>query len=158
MEFKEGSIMQVAYVVRDLEASMKRHMEVCGIGPWAIYTFTPQKVQNYIYRGKPATHTCLIAVAWQDRIQVELMQPLTGYSIYDEFLDAKGEGLHHVKIYHADCAKAVADYEKRGYPVIQSGRIDEDEHYYLATEKDFGYIIELGNAGRIREAEQRYPA
>jgi methylmalonyl-CoA/ethylmalonyl-CoA epimerase len=158
MAFKEGSIMQIAYVVRDLEAAMKRHVEVCGIGPWSIYTFTPEKVQDYVYRGRPATHTCLIAVAWQDRIQVELMQPLTGYSIYDEFLDAKGEGLHHVKMFHADCRKAVEDYAKRGYPVIQSGRFDEDEHYYLDTEKDFGYIIELGNAGRIREAERRYPA
>jgi len=42
--------------------------------------------------------------------------------------------------------------------VIQSGRIDEDEHYYLDTQKDFGYIIELGNAGKIRPAERRYPA
>src|SRR5689334_3405323 len=64
MDFKEGSIMQVAYVVRDLEAAMKRHVEVCGIGPWSIWKFTPEKVQNYIYRGKPATHTCLIACSW----------------------------------------------------------------------------------------------
>jgi methylmalonyl-CoA/ethylmalonyl-CoA epimerase len=111
-----------------------------------------------MYRGRPATHTCYIAVAWDDRIQVELMQPISGYSIYDEFLETKGEGLHHVKLFHADCAKAVAEYERRGYPVIQSGKFDEDEHYYLDTEKDFGYIIELGNAGKIREAERRYPA
>ena len=83
--------------------------------------------------------------------------PLSGYSIYDEHLERKGEGLHHVKLYHRDCAKAVAHYERLGYPVIQSGRIDEDEHYYLDTEKDFGYIVELGNAGRIRAAERRYP-
>jgi methylmalonyl-CoA/ethylmalonyl-CoA epimerase len=155
---KEGSMIQVAYVVRDLEKALRQQWEVCGVGPWSIYTFTPEKVRDYTYRGRPATHTCYIAVAWDDRIQIELMQPLTGYSIYDEFLERKGEGLHHVKLYHADCAKAVADYERRGYPVIQSGRFDEDEHYYLDTEKDFGYIIELGNAGKIREAERRYPA
>ena len=155
---KEGSMIQVAYVVRDLEAALKRQWEICGVGPWSIYTFSPDKVQNYMYRGKPATHTCYIAVAWDDRIQIELMQPISGRSIYDEFLETKGEGLHHVKLFHADCAKAVAAYERRGYPVIQSGKFDEDEHYYLDTEKDFGYIIELGNAGKIREAERRYPA
>jgi len=154
---KEGSMIQVAYVVRDLDKALRQQWEVCGVGPWSVYTFTPEKVRDYTYRGRPATHTCLIAVAWDDRIQIELMQPLTGYSIYDEFLERKGEGLHHVKLYHADCAKAVADYGRRGYPVIQSGRFDEDEHYYLDTEKDFGYIIELGNAGKIREAERRYP-
>ena len=41
--------------------------------------------------------------------------------------------------------------------MIQSGRFDEDEHYYLDTEKDYGYIVELGNAGRIQPPERRYP-
>jgi hypothetical protein len=27
----------------------------------------------------------------------------------------------------------------------------------LEPEKDYGYIIELGNAGKIRLAERRYP-
>ena len=157
-KFEEGAAMQVAMVVRDMDAAMKRHWDVFKIGPWDIYTFDASKVQDYVYRGKPATHSCLIAVTWQGDTQLELMQPLTGYSIYDEHLERRGEGLHHIKLFHADCSKAVADYARRGYPVIQSGRIDEDEHYYLDTEKDYGYIIELGNAGRIRSPERRYPA
>jgi hypothetical protein len=156
-QFQEGATMQVAMIVRDLEAAMKRHWETCKIGPWDIYRFEPGKVENYTYRGKPATHTCLIAVVWSGDTQLELIQPLTGYSIYDEHLQRRGEGLHHIKLYHADCAKAVREYAARGYPVLQCGKIDDDEHYYLDTEKDFGYIVELGNAGRIRPAERRYP-
>lgn len=155
---QEGSVVQVAYVVRDLDEAMKRHWEVCGVGPWSIYEFSAPKVRNYMYRGKPATHSCLIAVTpLGNGMQVELMQPVSGRSIYDEHLEAKGEGLHHVKIYHADCAAAVERYKRLGYPVIQSGVIDEDEHYYFDTEKDFGYIVEIGNAGKIRPAERRYP-
>ena len=154
---KEGSVIQVAYVVRDLEAAMQRHWETCGIGPWHIYKFEPGKIQNYLYRGEPATHVCWIAVSAGDGCQVEFMQPISGRSIYDEHLDAKGEGFHHVKLYYPDCATAVAEYQRRGYPVIQCGRIDDDEHYYLDTERDFGYIVELGNAGRIRAPERRYP-
>ena len=67
---KEGCVMQVAYIVRDLDAAMKRHWEVCGMGPWDIYEFKAPKVRDYIYRGKPATHTCLIAVTWNDHIQL----------------------------------------------------------------------------------------
>jgi len=69
-------------IVRDLEAAMKRHWETCKIGPWDIYQFEPGKVENYTYRGKPATHACLIAIAWSGDTQLELIQPLTGYSIY----------------------------------------------------------------------------
>ena len=155
--FQEGATMQVAMIVRDLDAALALHAR-SGIGPWVIYEFGPKKVVDYIYRGKPATHTCLIAVAWSGDTQLELIQPLTGYSIYDEHLERHGEGLHHIKLFHADCQKALAGYAKRGYPVIQSGRFDEDEHYYLETEKDFGYIVELGNAGRIPPPERSYPA
>jgi methylmalonyl-CoA/ethylmalonyl-CoA epimerase len=155
---KDGQIVQVAYVVRDLDASVKRHWEAFGIGPWDIYLFESPKVENYLYRGKPATHKALIAVTWQGPVQLEVMQPVSGRCIYDEHLETKGEGLHHIKLYYADCAKAVQEYERRGYPVIQSGKFDDDEHYYLDTERDFGYVIELGNVGKIRPAERRYPS
>ena len=153
----EGSIIQVAYVVRDLQEAMQRHWEVCGMGPWAIYTFDASNVEDFIYRGRPSTHQALLALAWSGAMQVELLQPVSGYCIYNEHLESKGEGLHHIKLYHADCASAVAAYARRGYPVIQSGRFDEDEHYYLDTERDFGYVIELGNAGSIRAPERHYP-
>ncbi len=156
--FQEGATMQVAMIVRDLDAALRRHWDTCKIGPWDIYTFEPGKIENYLYRGKPANHTCLIAVTWSGDTQLELIQPIKGYSIYDEHLERRGEGLHHIKLYHSDCKKAVAEYAARGYQVTQCGRIDEDEHYYLDTERDFGYIVELGNAGRIRAAERRYPA
>ena len=157
-QFQEGATMQVAMVVRDMDAAMKRHWEAFKIGPWDIYIFNAAKVQNYVYRGATATHSCLIAVTWSGDTQLELVQPLTGYSIYDEHLERRGEGLHHIKLYYADCHEAVANFTRRGYPVIQSGRFDEDEHYYLDTEKDYGYVIGLGNAGKIRAAERRYTA
>jgi methylmalonyl-CoA/ethylmalonyl-CoA epimerase len=154
---KEGDIIQIAYVVRDLDKAMRLHWEVCGIGPWDVYEFDASKVDDFVYRGKPATHKALLALARRGDMQLELLQPVSGYCIYDEHLERKGEGLHHIKLYHADCAAAVADYAGRGYPVTQSGRFDQDEHYYLDTERDFGYVIELGNAGRIPGPDWRYP-
>jgi hypothetical protein len=64
-KFEEGAAMQVAMAVRDMDESMKRHWEVFGIGPWDIYTFDASKVHDYQYRGRPATHSCLIAVSWR---------------------------------------------------------------------------------------------
>ena len=60
--FHNGGTMQVAMIVRDLDAALKRHWD-CGIGPWDIYQFEPGKVENYIYRGKPANHTWCLAFA-----------------------------------------------------------------------------------------------
>jgi 4-hydroxyphenylpyruvate dioxygenase-like putative hemolysin len=85
------------------------------------------------------------------------MQPLDGYSIYNEFIEKHGYGLQHVKFYYSDCAKAVEEYRKKGYEVIQSGRIGEDEFYYLESVDKVGAVLELGNAGEIPPPIRTYP-
>ena len=42
----------------------------------------------------------------------------------------------------------------RGVEVLQSGKYDEDEHYYLDTEAAFGFVYEIGNNGKIRPPER----
>ncbi len=155
---KEGDIIQVAHVVRNIDETMKRYWEAFHIGPWDVYTFAPPAVRDSMVRAKPSDHTYLLAITWINGVQLELMQPLTGRSIYDEHLENKGEGVHHIKLYYRDCKEALARFHAQGIGVIQSGKIDKDEFYYLDTEKLFGYVIEIGNNGKIRAPERRYPA
>lgn len=155
---KQGDVIQVAYVVRDIDRAMKNYWENFGIGPWEVYTFGPPAVRDSVVRGKPSDHTYLLAIARIHGVQLELMQPLTGRSIYDEFLESKGEGVHHIKLFFPSCGKALADFARKGIRVIQSGKIDEDEFYYLDTERLLGYVLEIGNNGRIRAPERRYPS
>jgi methylmalonyl-CoA/ethylmalonyl-CoA epimerase len=156
--FQEGAAMQVATVTRNLELAIAPHWEKLRIGPWEIFDIDTTKFEHFFYRGEPATFTFRIGVAWAGDTQLEIIQPLTGYSIYNEHLDKQGEGLHHYKIFHSDCRKVVAEYAERGYAVLQCGKIDEDEHYYLDTAKDLGYILEIGNAGRIGVVGRKYPS
>ena len=137
---------------------MKYYWEVLGLGPWDVYTFAPPAVRDSMVRGRPSDHAYLLAVTWRGGMQLELMQPLTGRSIYDEHLERKGEGLHHLKLYFPDCRAALARFKGQGIEVIQSGRIDADEFYYLDTERTLGYVVEVGNNGTIRRPERRYPA
>lgn len=63
--------------------------------------------------GKPSSHTYLCAACWSGGVQFELMVPLTGCSIYDEYIEAHGgEGLQHCKIYYDDVKAAVTGYAK----------------------------------------------
>jgi hypothetical protein len=55
------------------------------------------------------------------------------------------------------CRKAVEDLKRKGYEVIQSGKFDEDEYYYLDTEPTVGIILELGNGGKLRPPQRRLP-
>lgn len=154
---RDGDIIQVAHVVKDIDAAMKHYWEVFGIGPWDVYEFAPPLLRDSVYMGQPSDHTYLLAVTWIGDVQLELMQPLTGRSSYTEFMERHGEGLHHVKLYYKDCRKAIEHFEKKGFKVIQSGKFGEDEFYYLDTDKAFGVIYEIGNNGKIPPPIRRYP-
>ena len=150
----DRKIMQVGYVVRDLEKSAAEYSKRLGIGPWDVYTFKAPDLREAMYRGKPIDHTFLVAILWNATCQLELIQPVTGTNIYTDFLDRHGEGLHHVKEWVDDCQQELQEYRKRGIEVLQSGKFDEDEHYYLDTEPIFGFIYEIGNNGKIRPPER----
>ncbi|MDR0362274.1 MAG: VOC family protein [Planctomycetota bacterium] len=156
---RDGDIMQVGQVVKDIDKAMDVFFHDFGIGPFEVFTFTKERHINPMVRGKPGDHTFICACAWCGDLQYELMQPLTGSSVYTEFLDRRGEGLHHLKIYYKDVEKAVADFKAKGYGVIQSGGIGNDLYFYLDTEDCCqGLLIELGNAGEVGPSDRVYPA
>jgi methylmalonyl-CoA/ethylmalonyl-CoA epimerase len=157
LKMRDGDICQVAHVVKDLNATMKYLWEAFGIGPWDIFYMAPPQLRESMVRGKPSDHTYLAACTTVGVIQLELMQPLTGRSIYDEFLEKKGEGLHHIKLFFHDCQKALVEYKKKGVNVIQSGKIEEDEFYYLDTEKNLGITYEIGNWGKVSNVYKKFP-
>lgn len=154
---KQGDVIQFAHVVHDLECTMVRYWEELGIGPWDIYTFAPPSLRESVVRGKPSEHTYRIALTWLNEVQIELIQPLEGRSIYDEHLERRGEGIHHVKLFQPNCTKALAGFTSMGFAVLQSGKFDEEEFYYLDTERAYGYVIEIGNNGKLRRPERRFP-
>lgn len=153
----ERKIIQIAHVVRDMDRAMKKYYEILKIGPWDVYTFAPPALRECTFMGKPSKATWLLALAWVGDIQWELMQPLSGESVYTHFLDKRGEGIHHIKEWVDDCVAAIEAYRKKGIKVIQSGKYDEDEFYYLDTEPELGVLFEVGNNGRIRAPERTYP-
>ena len=154
-DIKKRRIMQIGYVVKDLEKSIEVYSKCLGIGPWDLYAFSAPDLREAMYRGKPIDHKFIVAVLWNGTTQLELIQPLEGTNIYTEFLDRHGDGLHHVKEWVDDCQKELEEYRSRGIEVVQSGKFDEDEHYYLDTESIFGFVYEIGNNGKIRLPERR---
>ncbi len=50
--------------------------------------------------------------------RLELVQPLAGEPIYNEFLKSTGEGVHHIAYIVDDLEKETAELVKKGIPVI----------------------------------------
>lgn len=154
---KARTIIQVAQVVRDMQKTIECYYKFLGYGPWGVHKLEPPLLRESVYRGKPSNHTYLTACMWIGSVHYEIIQPLTGYSIYDEFLEKHGEGFHHVKELVVDCQKAIAEYKAKGIEVIQSGKIGEDEFYYMDTESTMGIVYEIGNNGSVPAPARMYP-
>jgi methylmalonyl-CoA/ethylmalonyl-CoA epimerase len=156
------SIDQVAVVVADIDRAMERYVEELGIGPWSVYTFSPDWIQNMTFRGKEQGYTMILALAQVGGVMYELIQPVEGPSSYEEFLNERGEGLHHLGYFVDDIDEAIKEMEGKGFPLLQSGRgfgTDGDGGYaYFETEGALGHIIEaIEMPAGMPDPERTYP-
>ncbi|MEM2320398.1 MAG: VOC family protein [Candidatus Bathyarchaeia archaeon] len=158
MKIKE--ISHVAAVVRDLNRSLKMYKEILGIEPWIIQSFVPPFHRETYVREKPVKYTMRIAIASLGKIYYELIEPLEGPSIYKEFLDAKGEGLHHIgKVYTSleEVERDLEMFKKMGLRILQRGAFYDSRYYYIDTEPLLGVIYEVVYKPSEIPPEKVYP-
>ncbi|MEU6559668.1 VOC family protein [Nocardia nova] len=118
-----GPITQIAWVSADIEATEQMLSGQFGVGEWTRLPDTVFGPQMCRYRGEPADFTAHISLSYSADMQLELIQPVRGHSIYTEFLDRCGPGLHHVCFEPPDFDAAIAQTTARGLPVIQDGDV-----------------------------------
>lgn len=84
-----------------------------------------------------------IRVAQVGQVELELIQPLEGESIYKEFLEKKGEGLHHLSFFVHDIDEEEARLTKQGFKALASGRRPGGGFTYFETDRVGGVVMEL---------------
>ena len=146
-------ISQIALVVNDIHAAMDAFQQALGWGPWNVYEHKPPSLHHTHLHGEATPYTMIGAETHVGPIVVELIQPVEGPSIYKEWLETKGEGLHHIACmaHTQDEADAIkARFGATGADVLMGGRIGETiEFYYLDTEPMLKVIIESGSGHAV---------
>ena len=152
---------QCAVIVRDLDAAVRQWHDQLGVGPWTGYLLGPPRLQEMRYHGDEVEFSFRQALAWQGDLQFELIEPLTGPSIFTDHLERHGEGLHHVGKYVPDHAAAVAEALAAGFTPLQSARgfgAEGDGAFAYFQPPEATAIVELIEAPRVRiEPEFVYP-
>lgn len=133
-------VRQVGIVVRDREKTMKQIGSLLGITSFRLVHFDQIEV---IVHGKKTHCDAKLAFAQIGPIEIELLEPGHGESIWAEFLNTKGEGVHHVGIFVPDIDKESARFMEMGIGNLQSGEDDHVRFSYWDTEGIVGVIIEL---------------
>ena len=120
-------INQIAIVVYDLELVAQNYWDILGIGPWEVYDWEAPLVYNRMYGGKPAWSREKIALTQVGGVQLELVQPVDGPSLYRDWLEEHGEGLHHFNFFVDDWEGTVDNLAKEGFTSLQNGMFGPHE-------------------------------
>jgi methylmalonyl-CoA/ethylmalonyl-CoA epimerase len=151
---------QIGILVLDIDAALRKYVDVLGIAPWVCLTHGPETVPVLEYHGRPASFSMRVALS-PTQPQIELIQQLTGPNIYVDWLEKHGEGLHHLAYDVASMDDGIAEMQALGYPLIQYGAgygLDGDGAFaYFDTESDLATIVELRVPPRRRAPQFTFP-
>jgi catechol 2,3-dioxygenase-like lactoylglutathione lyase family enzyme len=127
--------VQIAWVTRDLDATERALTTLLGAKKWIRLPGVHFGPESCTYRGRPADFVADISLSYAGDTQLELIAPVTGESIYTEFLDRAGAGLHHICIEADDVERAVAE---RHADVVQRGVMPGGMEFAYISADDAG--------------------
>ena len=162
LPFLNNGVAQVAIIVEDLDRAVENYWKLFGIGPWHIYTYGKPLVKEMTYGGEPADYKMRVALSYLGSTRIELIEMMEGQTVYADFVEAHGYGVHHFGVLVEDMEEALAEAEAAGLRMTMDGAgfgLVGDGHYaYLDTENEIGVTIELIERPEGRRPPERvYP-
>lgn len=121
MRISDRAPSQIAWVTPALDATEAALSALLGAKKWVRLANVHFGPDSCTYRGRPADFVADIALSYVGDMQLELIAPVSGESIYSEFLDTGGAGLHHICVETDDITAALADAVAGGAEVVQRG-------------------------------------
>ena len=140
-----GQKTQLAFVVRDLDATLKYWTEVLKVGPFCVIE-TSRGDRRIVHRGQDTAMDMELAFAYMGDIQIEIVhQTNDAPSPYKEFLDAGGEGMHHIAFWPEDFHGACAHLEGLGFKTVTEFFMSDGERNvaYYETPGAVGTMVEI---------------
>jgi methylmalonyl-CoA/ethylmalonyl-CoA epimerase len=151
-------IDQVCVLVEDLDEAIAAYSQLFPVTKWRGYLYTPETVPELGYRGGAGKFSFWVALSDLEP-QIELIQSVSGPSVYTEWLDQHGPGFHHVGIITESLASDVEALEAQGLVVSQWGRgygVDGDGGFaYFDSLALLGVVVELIEIPKVRRPPDR---
>lgn len=142
----QKKMLHIGIVVRDIEQARERWVKFLGLEKAPQIVIASGDAKNPTqYRGHPSTAQAKLAFMTLDNLQVELIEPIGDTpSHWREFLEKKGEGVHHIAFEVRGMGEAYLEkYAEAGYPTAQHGGWATGEYGYMDTAAALGVTVEL---------------
>lgn len=145
-----GPIRQIAWVVRDLEASVHSWLRVSGVGPWTCFRNVALSGR---YRGEATRVRMHVALGYQEGMEIELIEDLGAAS--SPYRSAAGEpllGMHHVAWFSEDVAADVARGTARGMSLCFEAGNEVTRVAYLEDAREPKLLFEFIEMNAVMRA------
>src|SRR2546426_1677948 len=87
---------QIGMVFRDARKAAENFTRLFGVGPFVEEVYPGISATVH---GKPTDYRILAFSANMGPVELELCQVIDGRPIHQEFLETRGEGIHHIGLY-----------------------------------------------------------
>ena len=137
---------QVAWVVPDIEATARFFQE--NIGVPRFYQMRNLRAQDLAgtYNGQPGDFEFHLYLAYSGDSMLELIQPVSGNSMYQDFLATQPRGgVQHIAyvVPEAEFEEAVSQVANQRIPVLQSLNLPVAKVAYFDTYAQIGVATEI---------------
>jgi hypothetical protein len=138
-----GPVMQNAFVVDDLDATLDHWVNKMGVGPF--YVFDHIQFKEAFFRGKPAAIDMTAAIGYWGDVQIEFIKQHDDEpSIYREFRSKGLRGMQHMGVITADMDEHLGRLAKLGITPVQWGSMPTGMRFaYVDSDFHPGAMIEL---------------
>jgi len=134
---------------REIDEVLQEWVDILKVGPWTVYELSDETIQDPRWNDEPVTepfkYKC--ALATYGNIQVEIVQPISGFTGATPFVDRVGTGFQHFKekISDEDIEGKIEEFKAAGLKGTNSGHIAADYFYNFDSESTLGVAFEVGN-------------
>ena len=146
-----GTICQIAIVVKDLDKAVKYYTEIFKVEPAYVFAIPPQEEAKTQYRGEPTATRARLAVFKMGNIVLELTEPDNEPSSWKEFLDTKGEGVHHIGFMVDDRDAVLNKLDKLGIPVRHYGEYTGGSYTVVDSQEQLGVLLNLKHEPKLHK-------
>lgn len=130
-----GRVVQVAYLVEDIDLAMERWLAQAGLGPWSCFRHIELES---VFDGEPLTLRIHEALAYMGDLQIQLVQPLhtaSEHTPYQENLQLGRWGMHHMAFFSEQIDADVARARDQGFERTCEMRDLSGHRYFYCQSK-----------------------
>jgi len=135
-----GPINHVAMAVKDWEKTARGYASLMGLKTWRKMEIPSAIMEKAEYYGKPCEFVWISAFAKLGDTLIELCQPVSGQTVFADFVNEFGDGMQHVgDLSHPDPLELVRRYTSQGVKVANYCKIAGiAELFFLDTREQLG--------------------